>query len=153
MAEIACRLKPVIESAGFTPFVKTSGGKGLHILFPIKPNSTPAEIVQLTRSMLRSFPQPGLITCEQRINKRRNKVYVDLSRNYSGQTIVAPYSIRAKPAAPVSTPLFWKELNKIKSPAEFNLETVSKRIVDTEDPWKNFSAFAINAAQLKKQGL
>jgi bifunctional non-homologous end joining protein LigD len=149
IAGVALNLKACIEDMGFTAFVKTSGGKGLHILFPIKPEADPSRILRICRAIIESYPEPESITTEQRKHKRGKRIYLDLTRNYSGQTIVAPYSLRARPTAPVSTPLTWHELAQIKDSIDFNLKTVLKRMMKIEDPWKEFSHHAINLANFK----
>jgi bifunctional non-homologous end joining protein LigD len=149
IADVALNLKACIEDLGFTAFVKTSGGKGLHLLFPIKPEAEPSRILRICKSIIDSYPEPTSITTEQRKHKRGKRIYVDLTRNYSGQTIVAPYSLRARPTAPVSTPLTWRELSQIKDLMHFNLKNVLKRLIKIEDPWREFSHHAINLTYFK----
>lgn len=84
---------------------------------------------------------PGLVTVEQRKDKRGGRVYADVMRNSYAQTAVAPYSVRARPGAPVSAPLRWQEVSDERlDPAQFSLRTMSRRLADTEDddPWAGF---------------
>jgi bifunctional non-homologous end joining protein LigD len=80
---------------------------------------------------------PDELTDETRIAKRRGRVYLDPFRNGFGQTVVAPYSVRRRPRAPVSMPLDWTELDPALDPADFNIGNAVARLEKT-DPWRDF---------------
>jgi len=76
---------------------------------------------------------PGQASLERSPEKRPNKIYVDCLQNHYGQAIAAPYSMRARPLAIISTPLDWRELDSKLSPAQFNLKTIFKRLENKPD--------------------
>jgi bifunctional non-homologous end joining protein LigD len=80
---------------------------------------------------------PKQLTTEARIANRRGRVYVDPFRNAFAQTVVAPYSVRRRPGAPVSTPLAWSEVSSRMDPGRFNLRTFGARLRG-RDPWQDF---------------
>jgi bifunctional non-homologous end joining protein LigD len=82
---------------------------------------------------------PTLVTTEMSRAKRRGRVFADALRNAFGQTIVAPYSVRRRPKAPISTPLGWDEVDPRLDPARFSLRTLDRRLAG-HDPWADFCA-------------
>jgi bifunctional non-homologous end joining protein LigD len=77
---------------------------------------------------------PTFITVEMPKARRQNRVFIDWLRNAFGQTIVAPYSVRCRPGAPVSTPLDWDEVSPQLEPSQFNIRTIPRRL-EAIDPW------------------
>jgi bifunctional non-homologous end joining protein LigD len=118
-------------------FLKTSGGKGLHVVLPIKP--TPWEAAKdfaqrLAASM--AADDPGRYTATATKSKRNKRIFIDYLRNSREATAVAPYSTRARSGAPVSTPIEWSELGRLKTANQFtvlNLPARLKRL--RKDPW------------------
>jgi bifunctional non-homologous end joining protein LigD len=132
-------LRGALEALHLTSFVKTSGGKGLHIFIPIRTgpdaDDTRAFAETLGRKLSETYPEE--LTMESLIVKRRNRVYLDPFRNGFAQTVVTPYCVRRKPHAPVSTPLEWSEV-KIGLRAEnFNIGNFAARL-KKKDPWADF---------------
>jgi bifunctional non-homologous end joining protein LigD len=130
-----------LEDAGLTTFLRTSGGKGLHVCVPISRRNTWDEVKQFAKSvadaMARDEPDRYIATMSKA--KRRGKVYVDYLRNQRGATAIASYSTRARAGAPVATPLAWNELGKIKSANGFNIENLPARLATLKrDPWQGF---------------
>lgn len=80
---------------------------------------------------------PALVTVEMSKRKRHGRVFADALRNAFGQTIVAPYCVRRRPKAPVSTPLDWDEVDPRLDPAQYNIRTIERRLERT-DPWADF---------------
>ena len=80
---------------------------------------------------------PDLVTVQMSLRKRGKRVFADWLRNAFGQTVAAPYSVRRRPAAPVSTPLHWDEVDPKLDPASFNLRTIGRRLA-AKDPWSGF---------------
>ena len=133
-SEVALCLKKVLDGMGYKSFVKTSGRKGLHIIFPIYPQ----HFFQETRAFVHKIGQKlakehKLVVSELAETKKPGKVFVDYLQNSSGRTMVSPYSLRAAPDATVSTPLEWVEIEKGIKPTEMNISSVVKR---EKDPWK-----------------
>jgi len=138
---IALRLRQLLEDElGLATFVKTTGGKGLHVHVPLNATAdfdTARGFTQEVAALL-AARNPDLATTEQRRDKRGDLIYLDVMRNSYAQLAVAPYSVRARPGAPVATPLNWDELNDKLHPGQFTIKTVPDRISDlgrSGDPW------------------
>jgi bifunctional non-homologous end joining protein LigD len=131
------------DDLGLTAFVKTTGGKGLHVHVPLDGSADfdAARAFAKAAGEVVAAREPGLLTAEQRKDKRAGLIYADAQRNAYGQTAVAPYSVRGRPGAPVATPLHWSELDDPGlTPARFTLDTVPARLDgqgtgDGGDPW------------------
>ena len=118
-------------------FVKTSGGKGLHVVLPIKP--TPwDEAKDFSHAIAISMERdaPGRYTATATKSKRNNRIFIDYLRNSREATAVAPYSTRARPGAPVSTPIDWSELGALKSAGQYTVNNLAQRLARLrKDPW------------------
>lgn len=132
------------DELGLTTFVKTTGGKGLHVHVPLDANAdfdTAREFAHDVAGLL-AARNPGLVTTEQRRDKRGKLIYIDVMRNAYAQLAVAPYSVRARPGAPVATPLTWRELDDAKlRPDQFTIRTVPDRIINISGggPWAGWT--------------
>jgi bifunctional non-homologous end joining protein LigD len=128
----ALRLRELLTGElGLPAFVKTTGGKGLHIHVPLNARQDFGTVREFARQAagLLAARNPGLVTTEQRKDKRGPRIYADIMRNAYAQLAVAPYSVRARPGAPVATPLSWDELDdETLRPGRFTLRTVPDRI-------------------------
>src|SRR5262249_31325760 len=123
-------------------FVKTTGGKGLHIVVPIARRYGWPEVKQFAKGiadqMVAAAPDQFIGTMSKAA--RRGKIFIDYLRNERGATSVVPYSTRAKPGAPVSTPVAWEELGRLKNPQQFTLENMPQRLKKMRsDPWAELS--------------
>lgn len=131
-------LKGILDKLGLISFLKTSGGKGYHIVVPFQPSADWQTFRDFAKRISETMEEiwPDRYTSNMRMDKRQGKIFVDWERNIRGSTTVAPYSIRARPDAPVSMPIAWEELDKIKP----NQITMKKAILKAEetDPWKDF---------------
>ncbi|ASY73265.1 DNA ligase D [Sinorhizobium fredii USDA 205] len=148
--ETADRLKGV----GLEPFVKTSGGKGLHVVAPLKPKAEWPAVKAFTKSiadaMASDSPDHFVSTITK--SKRRGKILVDYLRNQRGATAVAAYSTRARPGAAVSMPLSWDELAPGIGPAYFTVENTPTRLASlSTDPWRDFHAAAVPLPEPKSR--
>lgn len=119
-------------------FVKTTGGKGLHVVVPIEPTADWKTVKAFAKAfserMAKDAPDRYLIRMSKA--ERAGRLFIDYLRNDPTSTAVAPYSTRARPGAPVATPLFWDELDGGLDPAAFTIRTVPDRIAGQErDPW------------------
>ncbi len=138
-ARAGLKVKQALDALGLTSFAKTSGKKGMHIFIPIEvgPDADEAkEFAELLGHRL-SAAYPKELTMENRIAARKGRVYLDPFRNGFAQTVVAPYSVRRFPGAPVSTPLAWDEVDPKLTPGRFNISSFEKRLAQG-DPWKSF---------------
>jgi bifunctional non-homologous end joining protein LigD len=135
----AIRVKNALETLGLVSFAKTSGSRGLHVFVPLRLGPTAGEVLrfaeQLVNRIAAAYPEE--LTVEHSIAARGNRVYLDPFRNGSVQTVVAPYSVRRRPRAPVSTPLRWSEVSPSLEPSTFNMESMRDRIKKA-DPWADF---------------
>jgi bifunctional non-homologous end joining protein LigD len=120
-----------------TSFVKTTGGKGLHVVVPIEPltpwRDAKAWAKQLSEQMAADAPERYLT----RISKaeRSGRIFIDYLRNDPTSTAVAPYSTRSRPGAPVAMPLEWEEVKKGLDPSAFTVATAPQRVREVADPW------------------
>jgi bifunctional non-homologous end joining protein LigD len=135
----ALLLKEALEALKLTSFPKTSGGKGLHVLVPIRTGPDADEVLRFSQRLgarlASAFPKQ--LTVEARIRDRGSRVYLDPFRNGFAQTVVAPYSVRCRPGAPVSTPLAWSEVKPGLDPDLFTMGNFEKRL-GRKDPWEEF---------------
>ena len=131
-------LRELLESdLGLTAYVKTTGGKGLHVHVPLDAAQGFDAVRQLARQAggVLAARAPDLVSTEQRKGKRGGLIYADPMRNAYGQHAAAPYSVRGRPGAPVATPLDWAELDDDGlSPHQFTVATVPGRLAG-DDPW------------------
>jgi bifunctional non-homologous end joining protein LigD len=135
----AIRVKDALETLGFVSFVRTSGSRGLHVFVPLRLGPTADEVLRFAERLVKRLAAayPNELTVEHSIAARGNRVYLDPFRNGSVQTVVAPYSVRRRPRAPVSTPLRWSEISPTLDPSTFNMESMRERIKKA-DPWADF---------------
>ena len=129
-----------LKAMGLTSFVKTTGGKGLHVVAPLTPKAGWDEVKGFARSlaetMERDNPSRYISTAAKRA--RHGKIYVDYLRNGRGATAVAAYSTRARARAPVATPISWEELSPALKPDQFTVENLSARLKRLRaDPWRD----------------
>lgn len=138
VVETALAIREVLNAAKVESYCKTSGGRGLHLFIPVHAKYTFEQtkhfgelIATLVHSQI-----PEITSLERKPVNRQKKVYIDVYQNNIGQTVVAPYVVRAKPLAPVSTPLKWEEVKKGLTPADFTLKSIPKRISKLGDLYK-----------------
>ena len=139
VTEAAIDVRKRLKKLGLESFLKTTGGKGLHIVVPIKPELDWVTIKSFTRNFVLTMEKasPKLYLSKMTKAARIGKIYLDYLRNERGATAVAPYSPRARTGAPVSMPLAWKELN-LKERPEFRVSNYAEWQARLKsDPWKN----------------
>jgi bifunctional non-homologous end joining protein LigD len=135
-----------LEAAGLAAFVKTTGGKGLHVVTPLKPKAGWDEVKGFAKGIADSMASdaPDRFIAIVTKSKRRGKILVDYLRNGRGATAVAPYSTRARAGAPVAMPLGWEELNPAIGPSYFTVGNALTRLQHlTADPWEDFRKAAL----------
>lgn len=138
-ASAALLVKEGLDTLKLTSFVKTSGSRGVHVFVPIRRGPDAGEALSFAEVIAARLAaaHPNELTVEHSIAARGDRVYVDPFRNGFGQTVVAPYSVRRRPKAPVSTPLDWKELKPNLDPTDFNIGNFAVRL-KRDDPWRDF---------------
>lgn len=135
----AQNLRGILRQRGYESTVMTTGSRGLHVIAFL---DNPREF-EKTRSVAREVSEelaqnrPDSFTTEQYKHDRGRRVFLDTARNAYGQTAVAPYALRARPGAPVATPLAWEELgSRLDSPQKYNIKNIFQRINQKGDSWK-----------------
>jgi len=150
---IALGLKELIESFGYTAFVKTTGGKGIHICCPLEPKWDFHTVFEAAQCIAQPFVDRNQKETTLHIKKeaRKGRVLIDIYRIRSGQSIVSPYSLRGRIGAPVSMPLTWDELTKLKSPVEFNIRNALDKVLKDGDAWEGIGAYAVELHTHRKK--
>lgn len=130
-------LKDLLEDLNLVSFLKTSGGKGYHIVVPFSNCKDWETFYSFAKKVadLMEATYPNLYTANVRKAERKGKIFVDSLRNGKGATCVAPYSLRVKKGASISMPIAWENLSKIK-PNQITIRNFSKYL--TPNPWQNF---------------
>lgn len=141
LTEAAFLMHDLFKALGLRTFVKTTGGKGLHVVAPIQRRHSWSELKELTRliAVQIAAEAPKRYTANMSLGKRTGKIYLDYLRNGRGATFIAPYSTRARPNAPVSMPLHWDELDGGINPAHWTIENAEAALKGRKDPWAEFS--------------
>ena len=147
VVEGALAVREVLGALDLVGFVKTTGGKGLHVVVPVRPAAGWDALHALGEGIGAELARraPDRYTINPLKAARRGRVFIDYLRNVRGATAVAAYSPRARPGAPVSTPLGWSELEGPARPADFTVQTVPGRLTSRrKDPWADF--FSVDQA-------
>lgn len=144
--EAAHIIRQLLDDLGLRNYCKTSGGRGLHIYVPLNAQYDFAQAQTMAKliALLAQEKLPKLISLERSPARRQKRIYVDFPRNSQTQTIAAPYCLRPRPHAPVSTPLDWKEVKPGLDPLEFNIESVPGRIKKVGDLFKPVIGRGVN---------
>jgi len=136
--ETAQVVKQILDSIDVPAYCKTSGATGMHIYIPFGAKYTYEQSKILAQLIVQMVHHeiPSFTSVERNPAKRKKKIYLDFLQNRSIQTIAAPYSLRPKPGATVSTPLHWEELKKGLSPKDFTMFNILDRIKNEGDLFK-----------------
>jgi len=145
MLDAAREVRERLKDAGLEGFVKTTGGKGLHVAAPLKPRAGWAAVKDFARDMARAMEgdNPGLFIAKSTLAARKGRIFVDYLRNGRGATAIAPYGTRARKGAPVAMPLGWDELEPAIGPDHFTVTNAMARLDGLSTcPWAGFRASA-----------
>jgi bifunctional non-homologous end joining protein LigD len=137
----AAEIRGRMAELGLNSYLKTTGGKGLHVVIPIERQWSWPTIKAFTRAIAESMSQdsPTRFIANMSKAKRKGRIFIDYLRNDLTSTAVSAFSARARPGAGVSTPLFWNELNGKLNPADYNINTLAKRLRNQKsDPWADY---------------
>jgi bifunctional non-homologous end joining protein LigD len=132
----------LLRELDLEPWAMSTGSRGYHVAVSLRRGDDFDDVREFARQLaeLAASREPRLFTNEQRKAKREGKILIDVMRNGFGQTAVAPYSVRARPEAPVATPLHWSELEDPRARADrWTLATVPGRIQRHGDPWRDMA--------------
>lgn len=148
----ARRVRDALAALKLVPFLLSTGSRGFHVVAPLRRTHSFDAVRDLAQQVATRLAdqEPERLTVEHRKDQRAGRIFLDYLRNAYAQTAVAPYAVRAKPAAPVATPLFWDELDETE-PAGFTIATVPDRIRRTGDPWSNFANRARSADHARRR--
>jgi bifunctional non-homologous end joining protein LigD len=139
VVKAAVDMRAFLKDLGLESFLKTTGGKGLHVVVPFKPLMEWDAVKEFTRIVADKFAatDPDMYLINMSKKKREGKIFVDYLRNGRGATAIAPYSTRARPGALIATPISWAELDAGAKPQDFTMERVIARVSKRfKDPWK-----------------
>ena len=157
VAEAAAALRVVLQELGLESFVKTTGGKGLHVVVPIR-RSQPVETIRaFTARLAGLFEQvaPKRYTTNVSKARRAGKILIDYLRNAPGATAVEAYSARARAGAPVAVPVDWQELEEIRGDS-FTVTNIKDRLTARRaDPWESYFSIrqSVTAKMLRRVGI
>ena len=138
--ESAVQLGDLFRELELTPFVKTTGSRGFHVLVPLDGTLDFDTVRAFARdaATVAARRRPDALTVEPRKAKREGRIYLDTLRNAYAHTAVPPYAVRARPGAPVAAPISWDELDDPDMHSErFTLRTITRRLEDAADPWRD----------------
>ncbi len=131
-------LKSVVDELSLTTYLKTSGGKGYHVVIPFQPAADWDAFHAFAQNIAKTMEAmwPDRYTSNIRKNKRSDRIFIDYMRNGRGATSIAPYSVRARKGGPVSVPISWKELMTV-TPNGISMDDTIARL-RKKDPWEDF---------------
>ncbi len=157
LVEAVLLIKTLLEEIGLRGFLKTTGGKGLHVVVPVRPTQPWAVVKGFSKAIADLFVMtfPDRFTAKVAKAARRGKIFLDYLRNDEGSTAIAPYSTRARANAPVAMPIGWDELSMDLRFAHFNVGTGAERLQRLKsDPWEDFfkTRQSVTAGMLSKVG-
>ncbi|MDC9824885.1 DNA ligase D [Devosia sp. ZB163] len=154
VVEAAVHLRGELEAMGVVPFVKTSGGKGLHLVVPINPKQTWKQVHAITGEMAAVLAKtaPDTFVTVIGAQNRKRRILIDIHRNARSATAVSPYSLRARTNLPASTPLDWRDLESIDAPIDLNYSTLPGLLTTSGDPWSEINESARDLPAFSKAG-
>jgi bifunctional non-homologous end joining protein LigD len=158
VVEAALTTRARLADLGLECFVKTTGGKGLHVVAPVARKLDWDAHKEVAKAVAESIAKdaPNLYLTNMRKSLRKGKIFLDYLRNGRGATAVAPYSTRAREGATVAMPVSWEEIEQGLRPSDFSVYTVSKRLGGgSPDPWKDYAQLkqSLRAPALRKLGV
>jgi bifunctional non-homologous end joining protein LigD len=133
-----------MEELDLMTWVQTTGSKGFHVIVPLDRSARFDEARAFARdaALVLVRRHPDRYTLEHRIKERGGRIFLDTLRNAYGATAVSPYAVRARPGAPVATPVEWHEVEAGASPRDWTMESLPARLAQKEDPWSGLMRHA-----------
>ena len=141
MLDAAREVRQRLSDAGLAGFVKTTGGKGLHVAAPLRPRAGWDAVKGFARDMAQAMEadNPDLFIAKSTKSARKGRIFVDYLRNGRGATAIAPYATRAREGATLAMPLGWDELERVVGPDHFTVTNARARLDALDsDPWESF---------------
>ena len=154
VVEAAVHIKGELETLGLVPFVKTSGGKGIHVVVPVKPKLDWKAVHTITGAIAARIAKTEEQTFTTALAKqyRKRRIFIDFHRNARSATAAAPYSLRARTHLPASAPLSWDDLEAIDAPEDLNYSSLPGLLAGSGDPWADINDFARDLPALSRVG-
>lgn len=152
VVDAAHRVAELMQEVGGSPFPMTTGSRGLHVVMPVRRDNGFDKVREVAQRMAEQLADryPERLTTEHRKRKRGNRIYLDVMRNAYGQTSISPYSVRAKPGAPVAMPLTLEELDDSGlRPDGFSMKAARQRLRTQGDAWKGMHRRAVSLATIR----
>jgi bifunctional non-homologous end joining protein LigD len=154
----AVMVREALAHVGLVSFVKTTGGKGLHVVAPVERRSDWPEVKNFCKALAEVCVNAAPTQFTSNLSKaaRRGRIFIDYLRNERGASAIAPYSTRAREGALVAAPLAWEELSRIDGAASFSIVNIAERLTRLKrDPWERFFDVkqSITASARKRLGL
>jgi bifunctional non-homologous end joining protein LigD len=142
----ALDIRDVMHELDLTSWVQTTGSEGFHVVVPLDRSAKfdPVRKFAHDLALLLVRRHEDKYTLEQRKNKRKGRIFLDVLRNSYGATSVAPYAVRARPGAPVATPLDWGEVEQGASPRGWTMLSLPRRLAQKGDPWSGLMRHALS---------
>ncbi len=137
-----------------TPFLMTTGSRGMHVVVALDRSAGFDDARALARRVAQELQRrfPDRLTTAARIADRQGRLYLDLTRNAYAQTTVAPYAVRARPGAPVATPLRPDELDDPAiGPQSYSLANIFRRLGQIDDPWRDIDRHAVSVGAVSRR--
>jgi bifunctional non-homologous end joining protein LigD len=151
--QAALELRDLLAKAELPTFVKSTGSRGFHVVVPLERRHEFDSVRAFADGIAALLTErlPGELTTEQRKDKRQGRIFIDTQRNAYGQTAIAPYSLRARPEAPIACPLHWRELTDTRiHPRMVTLTSLERRLAQTEDPWVDLEARSVTLGEARR---
>jgi bifunctional non-homologous end joining protein LigD len=155
VAATAMLLRSELGRLGLESWLKTTGGKGLHVVVPIDRRTDWPDARAFARAFVDSIVriEPRMFTSNMRKGQRDGRIFIDYLRNSRGATAVAPYSTRAREWAPVSMPMTWEELERTSERPVFTVANALERLGDFPDPWVDIASVRQSITKQVRQRL
>jgi bifunctional non-homologous end joining protein LigD len=128
-----------LRDLGLHPYAMTSGSRGIHVVAPLRRGPSFTDVHRVARALAEGMvaENPEQLTLEWHTAERGSRIYLDVNRNAYAQHAIAAYGVRARPTAPVATPLHWEELSDAGlRPDGWTIATIGERLSDGGDPWR-----------------
>ncbi|TGY90416.1 hypothetical protein E5163_04670 [Marinicauda algicola] len=141
LKQTARDIADLLRTAGLEPHALLTGGKGIHVIAPLDRSAGWDEVKTFAQGLARALEanDPSRYVSSASKEKRKGRIFVDWLRNQRGATAIAPYSVRARPAATVATPVRWDELPRIEQSGAYTLKTLPRRLAGLKsDPWADY---------------
>ena len=155
MQEAAQLVHALLGELGLQAWLKTSGGKGLHVVVPLKPQLGWDPVKDFSQAIVNHLARaiPQRFVAKSGPKNRVGRIFIDYLRNGFGATTVSAWSARARPGLGISVPVRWNELPRLKSGAEWTVATVHGRLDEGNEPWAGYAASAVSlTAAMRKLG-